>query len=351
MPRRFPLLAALATLTFVFSACGNASAPNNKLMVLCALQEDSCQAITRAFHEKTNIEISYVRMSSGEIPPRLGARKDNPEFDTAIGGTTDTIVRARNEGLLEPYLSPNAAVIPAQYKDPGSYWSGVYWGVLGFCSNQQILNELGVPVPQSWEDLLDPRLKTQVAMSHPATSGTGYTAIWTLITLNDDVDGDLNENLGESAGISYLRKLNNNILQYPRTGSASGQMVGWGEVAVGIIFAHDCLKLKEAGMKDLVVSFPKEGTGYEIGGVAVVKGARNIEAAKQFVDWMLTVEAQEISVAYGRQYPTNPNVKADLPAWPPPGKPLVDYDFEKAAAYRDAIVKIFLETIEPLPRQ
>ncbi|HIQ05824.1 MAG TPA: iron ABC transporter substrate-binding protein, partial [Anaerolineae bacterium] len=95
-----------------------------KLTVLCGAQEDWCQALTQAFEAKTGIKTSYVRMSSGEALARIRAGKDNPEFDVWHGGPADGYIAAKEEGLLEPYVSPLAAKIPEQLKDPEAYWTG-----------------------------------------------------------------------------------------------------------------------------------------------------------------------------------------------------------------------------------
>jgi len=122
-------------------------------------------------------------------------------------------------------------------------------------------------------------------------------------------------------------------------------------VAIGISFSHDCVKYYEEGMKDLVVSFPREGTGYEIGGVAIIKNTKNLEAAKKYVDWALTARVQEISATVrSYQRPTNPNARVPAQAFSEAVR-LVDYDFEKSAAHKDAIVKIFIEKVVPAPRQ
>ena len=136
--------------------------------------------------------------------------------------------------------------------------------------NAKVLKEKGVEVPTSWEALLDPKLKSQVSTAHPSTSGTAFTTLWTQVVLRG----------GEDQALDYMKKMHSNVLQYTKSGTAPGQIAGRGEVAVGLVFSHDCVLYKERGMSDLEVSFPAEGTGYEIGGVAVVKNGPNTAAAK-----------------------------------------------------------------------
>lgn len=318
-----------------------AAAKPDKLTVLCTPQEDWCQAMTKAFEEKTGIRTSYVRLSSGESLAKLRATKDNPEFSVWWGGPADGFVAAAAEDLLEPYVSPNAADIPAAQKDPGGVWTGIYVGALGFCSNKDVLARLGVDKPVSWDDLLNPALKGQVAMAHPASSGTAYTAVWTQVARLGGVD----------QAFEYLKQLHQNILQYTKSGSAPGQMAGRGEVAVAVIFSHDCVKFADEGMTALEVSFPEEGTGYEIGGVALIKNAPEPEAARMWIDWVLTAEAQEIGATVkSYQLPTNPNAKVSDRSVKLSEVRLVDYNFEEAGRNRKAITQRFEDEITVAPQ-
>lgn len=344
-------VAAVSTLTLTGCVVDNSTPAANEddaelggsLTVACGAMEDWCQAITEAFEKKTGVTTDFVRLSSGETVARLNAAKDMPEFDVWHGGPADGYGAAADAGLLEPYDSPNAADIPDKYKSGDGSWTGVYVGALGFCSNQAVLDKLGVDVPTSWEDLLDPKLKGQVSTAHPSTSGTAFTTLWTQVTL---AGGD------EDAGLAYMRQMHNNVLQYSKSGTAPGQTAGRGEVAVGLVFSHDCVKYKEAGMKDLVVSFPEEGTGYEIGGVGMVKGTDNPTAAKAYIDWVLTPEAQEIGATVGSyQVPTNPDAKTDDRMVDLSSVNLVDYDFDKAAAEKPKLTKRFDAEIAPQPKE
>ncbi len=314
-----------------------------ELTVACGAQEDWCQAMSQRFEEKTGIKTNYVRLSSGEALARFIASKDNPEFDVWHGGPADGYIAAKNEGLLEPYISPSAAVVPDQLKDPDGSWTGVYIGALGFCSNTEVLNDLGVDVPTSWEDLLDPALKEQVAMAHPATSGTAYTTFWTQTTING---GD------QEKAFDYFADLHKNILQYTKSGSAPGQMAGRGEIAVAIIFSHDCVKFNEEGMTSLQVSFPSEGTGYEVGGAAILKGVKNLPAAQMYIDFVLSKEGQEIGpTVKSYQLPTNPEATVSDKVVKLSEVNLVDYDFINAAASKNELTTRFDAEIAPAPKE
>ena len=317
------------------------TAPSS-LTVLCTPQEDWCQAMTKAFQEETGIATSFVRLSSGEALAKLRATKTAPEFSVWWGGPADGFVAANAEGLLEAYVSPEAAKISAEQKDASGVWTGVYVGALGFCSNTKILGELGVTAPDSWDDLLDPKLKGQVAVAHPASSGTAYTAFYTqVIRLG-----------GEEPAMDYMTKLHPNSLQYTKSGSAPAQMAGRGEIAVSVVFSHDCVKNIDAGFPDLVVGFPTEGTGYEIGGAALIANAPEKQAAQMWIDWSLTAKAQEIGATVASyQLPTNPDAAISDKSVKLSEVNLVDYDFDAAGAARADLTKRFEDEIAAQPAE
>jgi iron(III) transport system substrate-binding protein len=352
------------------------AAQEDTLTLLCTPQEDWCVAMTQAFQEETGIQTSYVRLSSGEALARIQATADNPEFSVWWGGPADAFIAASEQGLFETYQSPSAEAIDPQYKDADGAWTGVYVGALGFCSNTELLEELGVEVPTSWEDLLNPALEGNIAMAHPATSGTAFTAFWTVVTLEADkleypdgreaADGTAVEGTGEGYNedgspteaaidnaFAYFTQLNQNILQYTRSGSAPGRMAGGGEVAVAIIFSHDCVKLQQEGFQDILVNtFPEEGTGYEIGGMALLANAPEPEAARAWYDWALTPEAQAIAQTVNSlQIPTNPDTPRSELMVDLASVNVIDYNFQAAGANRTALVERFDAEVAPTPQE
>ncbi|EAX48374.1 extracellular solute-binding protein, family 1 [Thermosinus carboxydivorans Nor1] len=313
------------------AGCGSKpqSAQPQKLIIYYGLMEDHMVKAVQQFEKETGIKVEAVRMSSGEILGRIKAEKNNPKASVWFGGPADGFIQAKEDGLLEKYVSPSAAKIPAKYKDPEGYWTGIYVGYLGFVSNQKLLAEKGLPVPQSWQDLLNPALKGQVVIANPGSSGTAYTMLATIVQL-----------MGEEKGLKYMKDLHGQIKTYPKSGTAPGRMVGQGEATVGVTFLHDAIKYKEEGMKDIVISAPVEGTGYEIGAVAIIKGGPDQAAAKKFVDWCLTKEAQEIGQKAGSyQFLTNPEAIAPSQAAAIKDTKLINYDLNWAGANRSKLVE------------
>ena len=311
------------------------------LTVLCTPQEEWCQAMVAAFEEEFGVDTNYVRLSSGEALARLSAGAEAPEFSVWWGGPADGFVAANEDGLLEAYDSPNAANIPEDLKGTDGIWTGVYVGALGFCSNTARLGELSVDVPTSWDDLTDPALAGEIAIAHPASSGTAYTALFSQVLRLG----------GEDEAIEYAQAVHPNILQYTSSGAAPAEMAGRGEVAVSVVFSHDCVRNIDAGFTDLEVSFPEEGTGYEIGGVALVANGPEPNAAKAWIDWALTPEVQELgaSEAAAFQLPTHPDAAVDERSVNLEEVELIEYDFQAAGEARDALTARFEDEVAAAP--
>ncbi len=332
MKQRYGYIGVLLLCVLVLAACQRGS---RELNVLCTVSEEWCQGMTAEFASQFNIQVNSVRMSTGEALARLREERDDPQFDIWWGGPIDSYIVAQNEGLLQAYASPNHGnLLDARYRDPDNYWVGVYVGSLGFCTNTEWLaDNPGVEPPRSWDDLLRPEFERQIIMAHPATSGTAYTFLSTLLQLR-----------GDAPGWAYMQDFSDQVYQFSRSGSAPATFVGQGEAAVCIVFSHDIIQLIEDHQLPLVLSFPEEGTGYEIGGLAIIAGARHTDAAQKWVDWALTAEAQALGARYGSyQAPTVHGVALRYPEILEVN--LIDYDFVGSAARKDALVQQFINEI------
>ena len=130
--------------------------------------------------------------------------------------------------------------------------------------------------------------------------------------------------------LQISQRTHKNVSQYTKSGNTATRNTARGETAIGIGFLHEYSLEKAKGAPvELVV--PCEGTGYEIGGVSIIKGARNLENAKLFVDWALSKEAQELTWKKGEAYSILTNSTAEQSPYALDFKSinLINYDFDK----------------------
>ena len=216
-----------------------------------------------------------TRKSSGETYAQIAAEKDNPKGDVWWGGTGDPHLQAAEEGLTEAYTSPLQGELQdwavKQHEAADGRTVGIYAGALGFGYNKELLAQKGLPEPKCWADLIKPEFKGEIQMANPNSSGTAYTALATFVQM-----------MGEDKAFDYLKQLHANINQYTKSGSAPIKAAAQGETTVGIVFQHDAVTMAVSGAPIEVVS-PCEGTGYEIGSMSIIKGARNPEMAQEIL--------------------------------------------------------------------
>lgn len=316
-----------------------------KLTLYCSPQIEWCQVMIREFQKATGIEVAMTRKSAGETFAQIKAEKQNPKGDVWWGGTGDPHLQAAEEGLTMAYKSPMLDKLHPwarkQAEQAGYKTVGVYMGALGFGYNTEALAKRNLPEPKCWSDLAKPEYKGEVQSANPNSSGTAYTLLATMVQI-----------LGEDKGFQYLTALHKNVNQYTQSGSAPIKAAARGETSIGITFLHDVVTQIVEKFPVKAVA-PCEGTGYEIGSMSIIEGARNLESAKKWYDWALTPAAQMLAnEAQAYQVPSN------MTATPPPGAPdmkqikLIDYDFGKygSSAERKRLLGKWEEMIKAVPR-
>ena len=318
------LSAAVATL-----AAGGAYAQKTELLVYTALETDQLKAYSESFNRTyPNIDLKFVRDSTGVITAKLLAEKSNPQADAILGVAASSMEIFKGEGMLAPYAPAGFEKLNANFSDkarPPS-WVGQDVFAAVVCYNKVEGQKKGIPRPETWQDLVKPVYKGQVVMPNPASSGTGFF----------DVTAWL-QTMGEAGGWKYMDALHENIAQYTHSGSKPCRQAGAGEFVVGISFDFRGNDVVNKGAPVELV-FPKEGLGWDIEAAGIVKATKKMDAAKKLMDWVATREANE---AFAKNFAivAHPDVKPSLPHLPADlDKRLIKNDFAFAAKNRDRIL-------------
>ncbi len=334
----------VASLALAFSFA-HTPASAQTVNVICSVQAEWCNLISTVYAKTTGVKINMSLKGSGEGFAQLNAERENPKTDVWFGGTGDPHLQAAEVGLTLEYKSPSLPQLQSwaqeQAKQSGYKTAGIYSGPLGFGYNTELLKKKNMPVPQTWADLLKPIYKGEIQVANPASSGTAYTMIATLVQL-----------MGEDKAFEYMKRLHKNISQYTRSGTGPIKAAARGETTIAICFIHDAPGEAMQGFPVLALT-PKDGTGAEIGSISIVKGAKNLEAAKRFYEWALTPAAQELGAAAKQfQVPSNKATKVD--ARVPDFKKIkfINYDYAKygASAERRRLISRWEKEVNSLPR-
>lgn len=332
------LAAGLLSLTLGASAQG-------QINIICSVQAEWCNMIGTVYSRTTGTKVNVSMKGSGEALAQIIAEKENPKTDIWFGGTGDPHLQAAEQGLTEVYKSATLTQLHpwAQQQAEQSGWRtvGIYSGPLGFGYNPELLAKKKLPIPKTWADLLKPEYKGDIQVANPASSGTAYTMVATLVQL-----------MGEDKAFEYLKGLHKNVSQYTRSGTGPIKAVARGETAVSISFVHDGPGERMQGFPVETIT-PADGTGAEIGSMSIIKGSRNMDAAKKFYEWALTPAAQEMAAAAKQfQVPSNKAARVDKNV--PDFKKIkfINYDYAKygSSTERRRLIAKWEKEVNSLPR-
>jgi iron(III) transport system substrate-binding protein len=329
---RFPGIAPLLACA-ALSLAASAWAQKTTLLVYTALETDQLKAYQEGFNKAyPDIELKWVRDSTGVITAKLLAEKGNPQADVVMGVAASSLALLDKNGMLEPYKPLNYDALMPQYRDkknPPAWFGMDVWGA-AVCFNTVEAQKKNIPKPETWKDLTKPAYKGQIVMPNPASSGTGFFDVTAWLTLWGDKDG-------KGDGWKYMDALHENIAQYTHSGSKPCNMAAAGEFVVGISFEYRANTNKAKGAPiDLV--FPKEGLGWDLESFGIHKGTKKIDAAKKLADWASSKDAM---LLYGKNFAitAQPGVAAPLANVPKDYEArLVKMDFTWAAENRERIL-------------
>jgi len=323
---------ALAALCLALPG-GSALAQKTQLLVYTALETDQIKAYQEGFNKvNPDIELKFVRDSTGVVIAKLLAEKSNPQADVIWGVAASGLALFDQQGMLEPYAPLNLDAIMNQYRDkknPPAWWGMDVYGAV-VCFNTVEAAKRKIPKPEGWKDLLKPAYKGQVVMPNPGSSGTGYFDVVAWLQMWGDDNG-------KGGGWKFMDGLHDNIAQYTHSGSKPCNMAAAGEYVVGISFEYRGHSNKSKGAPiDLV--FPKEGLGWDLEAFAIHKGTKKLAAAKKLADWASSKDAM---ILYGKNFaitaqpgvaPKLANIPADYE------KRLIKMDFGYSASNRERIL-------------
>jgi iron(III) transport system substrate-binding protein len=331
--------------TIALAATTMAANAQGQLNVICSAAAEWCNLMGTVYARTSGVKVNMSLRGSGEALAQLIAEKENPKTDLWFGGTGDPHLQAAEQGLTLDYKSPLLAQLypwaRKQAEDAKYRTVGVYMSPLGFGFNTELLARKKATAPKTWADLLRPEFKGEVQMANPASSGTAYTAIATLVQL-----------MGEEKAFDYLKALHKNVSAYTRSGTGPVKAAARGETMVSMSFVHDVSAEAVNGFP-VGSSTPAEGTGAEIGSMSIVKNSRNTEAARKFYDWALTPGAQQFQAA-AKSYQVPSNINTPIDARVPDLKKikLINYDYAKygASAERRRLIARWEKEVNALQR-
>ncbi|SFB08722.1 iron(III) transport system substrate-binding protein [Lentibacillus halodurans] len=328
MKKSISFILILMTSLFL-AACGNESggeSSDEPLKVYTHNDSEEMDAFVKQIEEGTGVELDVLRLSSGEGWSRMKSEAPNIGADMQIGMLHGFALKADEEGYLDPYKSEEWKDVPDKFKDPEGKWYGTsfWYNMLGI--NKDIMEDKGLDMPKSWEDLLDPQYKGEIVLPDPGTSGTAFLFTSTILQM-----------FGEEEGWDYLEKLDENVAQYTKSGSAPAQMVAQGEYAIGITWDKAVEDFKDQGYP-IEGTLPSEGVGYSLDVAWIFKNTDQPEKAEKVMDYLGSKEFMEKTAEY-RSMVTKPDITENEEL----EKHFIDYDAKWASENRERVMEKWRE--------
>ena len=235
-----------------------------------------------------SLNVQQVTGGTGSLMKRIQAEAKNPRGDVLWSGGFGTMGAYKE--LLEPYASPDLAAIPAEFRGPGNLWVGTNVHVMVMMVNERQLK--GLAAPKSWSDLMKPEWKGKFTITDPSKSATAYMLVYGLL---------------KQFGKDGLEKIAANAVVTSSSGTTY-KGVAAGEYPVGLTLEYAAQEYVAGGQKEIKLVYPAEGSYLAPEGMFIVKGAKNMEAAKTLYNGLMSKDVQEALLVKNFRRPTRTDI-------------------------------------------
>ena len=274
------------------------------LVVYSTHSEEMLEVIADAFTEKTGVEVEFINLK-GELADRVRSEKDNPQADIMFGGDTATYMLLQSEGCYEPTHPQWESELAADYKDADGYWYGTYRTPVVMFYNTDLMT--AEEAPKDWSDLADPAYAGKI-VTRDSLSSSMRSTIASLVYFNM-------QNSGEEEAWSYIEQLNANIKNYYNSGSMMFQAVGKGEAAVSVAVLDNIIDNRDNNDMPLEIIEAESGEIVITDCIAAIKNAPHPNAAAAFVEFVGSVECEELIANEFNRMPALDAALANAPEW------------------------------------
>ncbi|HEX3555999.1 MAG TPA: extracellular solute-binding protein [Thermoanaerobaculia bacterium] len=298
------LLSALA-LAALAASCGDGRKP---LTVYSPHGRDLLALMEKAFEAKhPEVDVRWLDMGSQEVYDRIRSEGANPQADVWYGGPQTIFIRGTADGLLAPYRPTWADAIPAASRDPGNLYFAVYRTAPVLVYNSAKLAPRDVPA--DWDDLLDPRWKGRILVRDPLASGTMRTLFGMVLARS------VKETGSPDRGWQWLRRFDGQTKEYVQNPALLMEKLQRAEGLITVWELTDMLWQAKRGAP-LGYHFPKSGTPVIDDSIGLVKNAQHPEQAKAFIEFVGSVEGQELAAREAFRLPARTDLPPErLPQW------------------------------------
>lgn len=281
------VLVALVAITAVFAQASSEAkneGGSGELILYTTVSQAHYDIAIAKFNELyPNIKVYYTYGGAGDCKARIQAEASNPQADAMFGGLQYADLAAYGD-YFETYVSVNDYKMQEGYHNTSGKLTFHDIQIPCLVVNDALEAELGIKVT-GWNSLLNPALYGKVVMANPTSSSSAWNNLQCLLT---DFGGWESEEAW-----NYIAKLMQNGLVVVSSSSVPGKSTLAGEYVVGLSYEPAIVKLLDAGTTGGHMVFWEEGTTSIGFASAIIKGAKNLENAKLFMDFLQSDEGQQ----------------------------------------------------------
>ena len=243
----------------------------------------------------------FLQRSSGNIKPIVtyipgGTMEerfkfiDEGAFDCWLGGTAEEYFSANEKGLLQGYAAKESFKVPAELRNRHNHWTTLYLSHIAILSNKHKLHSFGLYAPTTWDELLKPQFKEEIALPDPALGGASFgmlTSIWQL--------------RGKEEALKYAAAFNQQQPVLTSSVMEAVDMVYQGKKTIAVLPVAYALELEEKH-SHLFATVPKDANRNLLTGVALLKSCKNEAASQDFIDYLMSDFSEKALHASGQLY-------------------------------------------------
>ena len=275
--------AAIAAVLVASMSQVNAAFAEEPICYNCPPQWADWASQLKSIEETLGYKLLHDNKNSGQTLSQLLTEKDNPVADVAYYGVSFGITAAK-KGVTEAYKPKHWDEIPEGLKDPNGHWFTIHSGTIGFFVNKDALE--GLPVPQSWSDLLKPQYKGMMGYLDPSSAFVGYAGA---VAVNRAMGGSLDD---FNPGIEYFKKLAKNQPIVPKQ-TAYARVLS-GEIPILFDYDFNAYRAKYKDQANVEFVIPSEGTVIVPYVMSLVKGAPHMDKGKAILDHIMSDKGQAV---------------------------------------------------------
>lgn len=264
------------------------------LTLYTSTSEDNLQILLPKFEEATGIKVEYVYGKTATMVSRVTAEKDDPQGD--VVWLPSQYIESNND-CYASYTAANEKAKPADYQSKDGFCSVTNYSIPVLIYNTTLVTG----DITGYDDLLKADVKGKMAFGDATTSSSAYNHLENML-LDFGTGSTVVEKLASDSAWAYVDSFYQNLDKKIVESSATTLTgVVSGEYAVGLSWdtkGYEALSDKvtspEGTYKNIKVSFMSEGVVPKTSGVGIIKNSKHMDAAKKFIDWMSSVEGQNI---------------------------------------------------------